>query len=73
MSRLGAKCPECGYVNPRSLGSYYRGVDDIEEIEETYACEECQIVFKRVGKVTWNELRVTVRSQSFDTSAREEE
>ena len=54
MSRLGAKCPKCNYANPRSLGQWWKGVDDLEEIEETYVCEECQIVFKRTGKVTWD-------------------
>jgi len=72
MSRLGAKCPECGYINPRSLGSYYRGVEDIEEIEETYVCDNCQIVFKRVGKVTWDSPIVTTRSQSSIAKAKDD-
>ncbi len=64
MSRLGAKCPECSCINPRSLGQWWKGVDDLEEIEETYICEECQIVFKRVGKVTWDIPWVTERVHS---------
>ena len=73
MNRLGAKCPECNYVNPRSLGQYFKGVDDIEEIEETYVCEECQIVFKRTGKVTWDAPLVTERVQSSIAKVRENE
>ena len=72
MSRLGAKCPECGYLTPRSLGQWWKGVDDLEEIEETYVCEECQIVFKRTGKVDWDVPLVTERVQSLASKVKED-
>ena len=58
MGDFGAKCPKCKGGNVRSLGRVFKGVDDIEEIEDTYLCEPCQIIFTRTGKISWSDIEV---------------